>query len=300
MAAARKSLKHVITDLEKSGSLSKLDADALRTAPQWSLTSAEITGYLGGGIIAVGITWIIIAFAQDFNRPTVTLALYVMGAFALAAAWWLRPRSIRSGQAAEVLFGLGVGSLAGAIGITLDDLGLRGSLALALVCAIAITVGLATSRRTSFVGTLIVVVAAQPMIGSIIESFHLSEATFPMIIVLSGALLVWLGLQPVGVALAARVAGSISIVIGSLIFSFVGDNIVRPVVTLAVCTALFYIGTRRINLEFIVGGGIGLTFAIGIITGRILDSIVVQGAIVTASGVAISALALVIVRRGES
>jgi hypothetical protein len=300
MATTRKSLKQVITELEGRGSLNKQDADSLRTAPQWSLTSAEITGYLGGGIVAVGITWIIIAFAQDFNRTAVTLALYAVGALALATAKWLRPRSIRSGQAAEVLFGVGVGSLAGAIGITLNDLGLSGPIALATVSVLTIIIGLATCRRTSFVGTLIVVAAAQPLIGSIIEIFHLSKNAFPLIIVLSGALLVWLGLQRVGVALVARIAGSISIVIGSFIFAVVSENLIRPVASLAVCTALFYIGARRINLEFIVGGGIGVTFAIGIFTGRILDSIVVQGFIVTATGAAISALALVIVRRGES
>lgn len=300
MPSTRKSLRQVITDLEGRGSLSKQDADSLRAAPQWSLTSAEITGYLGGGIIAVGITWIVIAFAQDFNRPAVTLALYVVGTLTLAAARWLRPRGIRSGQAAEVLFGLGVGSLAGAIGITLNDLGLRGSIAVAMASALAIIVGLATCRRTSFIGTLIVVAAAQPLIGSIIETFHLSETTFPLIIVLSGVLLVWLGLQLVGIALLARVAGSISIVIGSLIFAVISDNVIRPMASLAVCAALFYTGTRRINIEFIVGGGTGITFAIAIFTGRILDSIVLQGVIVTTTGVLISALALVIVRRSET
>ena len=300
MNIARKSLKQVISDLEGRGSLSKQDADSLRTAPQWSLTSAEITAYLGGGIIAVGITWIIIAFGQDFNRAAVTLALYVVGVIALASARWLRPRSLRSGQAAEVFFGVGVGSLAGAIGITLENLGLRGSVALALVCVLAIIVGMATCRRTSFAGTVIVVAAAQPLIGSIIETFRLSEKTFPLIIVISGALLVWLGLQRVGVALVARIAGSISIVIGSFIFAVVGENTIRPVVSLAVCTTLFYFGTRRINLEFIVAGGIGITIAIGIITGRILASIVVQGFVVTVTGAAISALALIIVRRSES
>jgi len=298
--STRNSLRQVITDLEGRGSLSKQDADSLRAAPQWSLTSAEITGYLGGGIIAVGITWIVIAFAQDFNRPAVTLALYVVGTLTLAAARWLRPRGIRSGQAAEVLFGLGVGSLAGAIGITLNDLGLRGSIAVAMASALAIIVGLATCRRTSFIGTLIVVAAAQPLIGSIIETFHLSETTFPLIIVLSGVLLVWLGLQLVGIALLARVAGSISIVIGSLIFAVISDNVIRPMASLAVCAALFYTGTRRINIEFIVGGGTGITFAIAIFTGRILDSIVLQGVIVTTTGVLISALALVIVRRSET
>ena len=300
MANSRKSLKQVIADLEERGSLSKQDAESLRTAPQWSLTSAEVTGYLGAGIIAVGITWIIIALAQDFNRAAVTLALYVVGVIALASARWLRPRSIRSGQAAEVLFGVGVGSLAGAIGITLENLGLRGSVALALVCVLAIIVGMATSRRTSFAGTVIVVAAAQPLIGSIIETFHLSERTFPIVIAISGALMVWLGLQRVGVALVARIAGSISIVIGSFIFAVVGETIIRPVVSLAVCTALFYFGARLIKLELIVAGGIGITFAIGILTGQIIASIVVQGFVVTATGAAISALALVIVRRSES
>jgi len=298
--STRKSLRQVITDLEGRGSLSKQDADSLRTAPQWSLNSAEITGYLGGGIIAVGIGWIIIASAKDLDQLTVLLALYVVGAFALATARWLRPRGIRSGQVAEVLFGVGVGSLAGAIGLTLNDLGARDSVAVAIASAIAIIVGLATCRRTSFVGTLIVAVAAQPLIGSIINTFHLSETTFPLIIVLSGALLVWLGFQRVGTAFVARFFGSVSIVIGSLIFAFAGDNIIRPVASLAVCTALFYIGARRINLEFIVGGGVGITIAIGILAERIFDSFVVQGVIVTATGVTISALALVIVRRSES
>lgn len=299
MAEKRKSLGQLITEMQGNGSLSKQEADSLRTAPPWSLTGAEITSYLGGGIISVGITWIIIAITQDFNRTAVTLALYIVGALALVAAWWLRSRGIRSGQSAEVLFGISVGSLAGAIGITLNDLGVRGPHAVAMVSVLAVIVGLATCRRTSCVGTLIVVAAAQPLIASIIETFHLSESTFPMIIVLSGALLIWLGLQLVGIALVARIAGSISIVIGSLIFAFAGDNLIRPVASLAVCSVLFYIGARRINLEFIVGGGVGITFAIGILTGNILDSMVVQGVMVAATGVAISALALVIVKRSE-
>jgi len=147
---------------------------------------------------------------------------------------------------------------------------------------------------------LIVAVAAQPLIGSIIETFRLSETTFPLIIVLSGALLVWLGFQRVGTAFVARFFGSVSIVIGSFVFAVMRDSSFRPIVSIAICAALFYIGARRINLEFIVGGGVGITIAIGILAERIFDSFVVQGVIVTATGVAISALALVIVRRSES
>ena len=299
MPTTRKSLKQVITDLEERKSLSKQDADVLRTAPRWSLTGAEITGYLGGGIIAVGITWIIIAIAQDLNRLTIYLALYIVGALALAAARWLRPRGNRSGQVAEVLFGLGVGSVAGAVGLTLNDLGLRGSIAMAIASALAIIVGLATCRRTLFVGTLIVVVGAQPLIGSIGESFHLSEFVIPLMMVCSGALLILLGLQRVGSALVARFAGSVSIVIGSFVFAVMLGGNFRPIFAIVICTALFYVGARKINLELIVGGAIGFTAAIGILAGRTFDIFVVQGAIVTATGAAISALSLVIIKRKD-
>lgn len=299
MATTRKSLKQVISDLEERGSLNKQDADSLRVAPKWSLTIAEITAYFGGCIIAVGIAWVSIALAQNFDRSAVTLALYLVGALALTAAKWLQPRNIRSGQVAEALFGLSVGSLAGALGITLNNLGLRGSVATAIVSILAIILGLATCRRTSFVGTLIIVAAAQSLIISTIAAFNFSETAHPLIIIFSGALLVWLGLQEIGVALFARFAGAISIVTGSLSFALAGDNIIRSVVSLAICAALFYKGARRINLEFIVGGGTGTTFAIGIFTGKLFDSVVVQGITVTATGVTISALAFVIVRRSE-
>lgn len=300
MPSTRKNLKQVIADLEERNSLSKQDADALRTAPQWSLTGAEITGYLGGGIIAVGIAWIIIAFAQDLHQLTISLALYVVGAVTLASARWLWSRGIRSGQVAEVLFGVGIGSLAGAIGLTLNYLGTRDSVAAVVACTLAIIVGLAICRRTSFVGTLIVAVAAQPLIFSISETFHLSDRTSPLLIVLSGALLVVLGVQRVGTAFVARFFGSVSIVIGSFVFAVMRDSSFRPIVSIAICAVLFYIGARRINIELIVGGGVGITIAIGILAERIFDSFVMQGAIVTATGAAISALSLVIVRRSEA
>lgn len=300
MPSTLKNLKQVILDLEQRGSLSKQDADSLRKAPQWSLTGAEITGYLGGSIIAVGITWIIVAFAQDLNRITVTLTLYIIGAFTLVAASWLRPRGVRFGQVAEVLFGVSIGSLLGAIALTLDNFGLRDSVAVAIASTLAIVVGLATCRRTSFVGTLIVVAATQPLIASIIETFHLSENTFSLLIVLSGALLVALGTNSVGSATFSRVAGSISIVTGSLIFAATGGSIVRPLISLVACAALFSIGARQINLELILAGGTGITIVIGIIAGRIFDSFSIQGAVVTATGVAISALSFVIVRRNDA
>lgn len=300
MPSTPKSLKQVIADLEQRGSISSQDADSLRIAPQWSLTGAEITGYLGGGVVAVGITWIIVAVAQDLNRLIVTLMLYAAGSVALATARWLQSRGVRSGQVAEVLFGIGIGSIAGAIGTTLNNLGVRDSVAVAVASALAISVGLATCRRTSFAGMLLVVIAAQPFIGSIIEIFHLSEITFPLVIELSGGLLIVLGIQRVPSALVARIVGSISIVIGSLIFAVTGESIVRPVISLVVSAALFYFGAHRINLEFIVGGGIGITIAIGVIAGRIFDSSAVQGAVITATGVAISALSLLIVRRNDT
>ena len=300
MPSTRKSLKQVIADLEQRGSISGQDADALRIAPQWSLTGAEITGYLGGGIVAVGITWIIISVSQDLNRLFVTLMLYVTGSVALATARWLRSRGVRSGQVAEVLFGIGIGSIAGAIGTTLNNLGVRDSVAVAVASALAVSVGLATSRRTSFAGMLLVVIGAQPLIGSIIEIFHLSEVTFPLVIDLSGALLIVLGIQRVPSAIVARIAGTISIVIGSLIFAVTGESIVRPVISIVVSAALFYFGAHRINLEVIGGGGIGITIAIGVIAGRIFDSSSLQGAVITATGVAIAALSLLIVRRNEA
>ena len=300
MPSTRKSLRQVIVDLEQRGSISKQDADSLRIAPQWSLSGAEITGYLGGGIVTVGITWIIVAAAQDLNRQIVTFLLYATGAVALATARWLRSRGVRSGQVAEVLFGIGIGTMVGAIGTTLNNLGVRDSVAVAVASALAVSVGLATCRRTSFAGMLLVVVAAQPLIGSISETFHLSENTFPLLIDLSGGLLVVLGIQRVPSALVARIAGSTSIVVGSLIFAVTGESIVRPVISLVVSSALFYFGARRINLEFIVGGGAGITIAIGVISGRIFDSSSVQGVVITATGAAISALSLFIVRHNES
>lgn len=300
MKATRKSLRQVIADLEVRNSLSKQDADALRTAPRWSLTAAEITGYLGVGIIGVGTTWTVIAVVQDLNRATIYFALYLVGAIALAVAWWLRPRGIRSSQVAEVLFGIGVGLLAGAIGLTLNDLGLRDSIAAAVASTLAVVVGLATCRRTLFVGTLIVVAAAQPLIGSVSGSFHLSESVLPLVIILSGALLVFLGLQRVGSPLIARLAGSASIVVGSFAFAVTEDSKLRPILSIVICATLFYIGARRINLEFIVGGGTGITIAIAILAERIFDAFVMQGAVVTATGAAVLALSLVIIRRRDT
>lgn len=297
MTATRKSLRQVIADLEASNSLSKPDADSLRDAPRWSLTKAEITGYLGGGIIAVGLTWIIIAIAQDLSRATVYFVLYVVGAVAFAIARWLHPRGVRSAQVSEVLFGLGVGSLAGAIGLTLNDLDVRGSIAVAIVSTLAIIIGLTTCTRTSFVGTLLVVSAAQPLLGSISDSFHISESVFPLVIILSGALLVALGLQRVGAPLVARVVGSASIVMGSVAFAATNEGSFQPILSIAMCSTLFYVGARQIDLELIVGGGIGITIAMGILAARTFDTVVMQGAVVTITGVVISALSLTLIKR---
>lgn len=299
MPATRKSLNQIIAELEARNSLGKQDADSLRTAPRWSLSGAEITGYLGIGIIALGITWTTIAVVQDLDQLTTYIALYVFGTVALAAARWLQSRGIRSAQVAEALFGIGVGSLAAAIGLTLNDVGLLGSTSAAIASAIAVMVGLITCRRTIFVGTLIVVAAVHPLVMSIGETLDLSESVFPLMIVLAGALLVLLGLQPVGSAVVARAAGSASIVFGSIVFAIWRESNFRSIISIAICATLFYIGARRINLEIIVGGGIGITFAIGILMGRTFDSVVLQGAVVTATGAAISALSFVIVRRGD-
>lgn len=300
MSTTRRSLKQVIADLEERESLSKHDADTLRRAPRWSLSGAEITAYLGGGIIAVGVTWIIIAIAQDLNRLTVYLAMYIFGAIALVAARLLRTRGNRSGQVAEALFGLGIGSLAGAVGLTLNDQGLPGPGAVAITSALAIIIGLAMCQRTLFIGTLIVVAATQPLIGSIGESFDFSESTLPQLMIVSGAFLVLLGFQRVGSALIARLAGSISIVIGSFVFAVMRGGSFRPIFSIVICATLFYVGTRGVNLEVIIGGGIGITIAIGILAERTLNAFVVQGAIVTATGAAISALSLVVIKRKDA
>lgn len=300
MTPTRKSLREVIADLETRNSISTQDADALRTAPRWTFRGAEITGYLGGGIIAVGVAWIIIAIAQDLNRVTIYFALYVAGAIALAIARWLRPRGARSSQVAELLFGLGVGSLAGAIGLTLNDLELRGSVAITIAAALALLVGLAVCRRTVFVGTLIVIVAGLALIGSISESFNLAESLMPLLLILSGALGILLGFQRVGIPLVARVAGSLGIMNGSTSFAALGDRSFRSIGSIAICATLFYIGARTVKLELILGGGVGITIAIGILAGRTFDSGAVQGAVVTAAGAAIAALSFLVVRRGDS
>lgn len=292
MSPRRKTLSEVIDDLETSGRLDSREVDELRTAPTWWVAPTELLAFLGGAIAIVGLVWTLGALFPDLSLGAIDAGLYVLSLVTGVAAWFLHGRGDRLERLTEVLLAVTTGLFATAVGVSVHLAGASTESGVWWGALLAFVAGIVLIPRTMFIGTVITVIALQPLTAVSIDLSGVTEPWGGLFFVASGAVLYFIGTRDIGLSFAARGVGAMSIVIAMFNMAVYRDDIATAIASLIVAGLIFTIGARRTLIETLIAGGIGTTMSVGALASQLFDSDVMQGATVLVCGVALVTLSL--------
>ena len=300
MAKSRKSVVSLIAELEAAGKLTSSEAHELRVAPKWAIPFSDVASYLGGSVIFVGLVWIVVALMQDMSRATIDAALFVATGATAFLSFTLIKKGGRLNTLGESIAAVSTMTFAFAIGLLLDIFNMHDDYILLIASAVALIIGIGLSKRTTFVGTIIIVVATQPFMAAVISEFIPDTPVAPLLFAGSGSVLIWFSLRNIGLRFVARAAGAVSILIAAIAFSTWDSTMWQPLVGFAIVGLLFIFGANRMYLEVVALGGLGVTIITGILAGQLFDSPLAQGISVIGVGAVIVFTSIAISKKGST
>ena len=300
MAKNRKSVGSLIAEFEAAGKLTTSEAQEFRDAPKWVIPFSDIASYLGGSVIFVGLVWIVVALMQDMSRATIDAALFVATGATAFLSFTLIKKGGRLNTLGESIAAVSTMTFAFAIGLLLDIFNVHDDYILLIASAVALIIGIGLSKRTTFVGTIIIVVATQPFMAAVISEFIPDTPVAPLLFACSGSVLIWFSLRNIGLRFVARAAGAVSILIAAIAFSTWDSTMWQPLVGFAIVGLLFIFGANRMYLEVVALGGLGVTIITGILAGQLFDSPLAQGISVIGVGAVIVFTSIAISKKGSA
>ena len=300
MAKNRKSVVSLIAELEAAGKLTSSEAHELRVAPKWAIPFSDVASYLGGSVIFVGLVWIVVALMQDVSQIGIDTALFIASSATAFLSFKLMKKGGRLNTLGESIAAVSTMTFAFAIGLLLDILNVNEDLILLIVSTMALAIGIGLSSRTTFIGTIITVATTQPFMVAVITTCIPDTPITPLLFVGSGSVLIWFSLRNIGLRFIARGAGAVSIVIASIGYSTWDSNNWQPIVGFAIVGLLFIFGAKRMHLEIVAVGGIGITIITGVLAGQLFDSPLLQGLSVIGVGAIIVFTSIAISKKGDA
>jgi hypothetical protein len=300
MAKNRKSVVSLIAELEAAGKLTSSEAHELRVAPKWAIPFSDVASYLGGSVIFVGLVWIVVALMQDVSQIGIDTALFIASSATAFLSFKLMKKGGRLNTLGESIAAVSTMTFAFAIGLLLDILNVNEDLILLIVSTMALAIGIGLSSRTTFIGTIITVAATQPFMVAVITTCIPDTPITPLLFVGSGSVLIWFSLRNIGLRFIARGAGAVSIVIASIGYSTWDSNNWQPIVGFAIVGLLFIFGAKRMHLEIVAVGGLGITIITGVLAGQLFDSPLLQGLSVIGVGAIIVFTSIAISKKNDA
>lgn len=300
MAKNRKSVASLIAEFEAAGKLTASEAQEFRDAPRMVLPFSDVASYLGGSVVFVGLVWIVIALMQDASQAGIDTALFIASFATAFLSFKLMKKGGRLNTLGESIAAVSTMTFAFAIGLLLDILNVNQDLILLIVSTTALAIGIGLSSRTTFIGTLIIVIATQPFMAAVISTCIPDTPITPLLFVVSGSVLIWFSLRNIGLRFIARGAGAVSIVIASIGYSTWDSNNWQPIIGFAIVGLLFIFGAKRTHLEIVAVGGLGITIITGVLAGQLFNSPLLQGISVIGVGAIIVFTSIAISKKGDA
>jgi len=299
MAKNRKSVGSLINEYEASGKLTASEAQEFRDAPMWSIPFSDIASYLGGSVIFVGLVWIVAALMHDMSQASIDAALFIASCATAILSYKLMKKGGRLNTLGESIAAVSTMTFAIAISLLLDICNVHSDYILLIASAVALAIGIGLSSRTTFIGTIIVS-ATQPFMAGAITQFFPDTSVAPLLFVGSGTALMWFSLRNIGLRFVARGAGAASILIAAIAYSTWDNNTWQPIIGFAIVGLLFIFGAKRMHLEVVAAGGLGVTVITGVLAGRLFNSPLMQGLSVIGVGVIIVFTSIAISKKGNA
>lgn len=292
VSSRRKTLSDVIDDLEHSGRLNSQEIADLRTAPTWWVAPIELLAFLGGAIAIVGLVWTLGALFPDLSLGAIDAGLYVLSVATGVVVWLLHGRGPRLDRLAEVLMAVSTGLFATAVGVSVHLAGASTETGVWWGALLAFIVGVVLIPRTMFIGTVITVIAVQPLMAVSIDLSGVTEPWGALFFTASGVVLFLLGTREIGLSIAARGVGAFSIVFSMFNVAVYQDDLAMALASLIVAGLVFTVGARKTLIETLIAGGIGTTMSVGVLATQLFTSEVMQGASVLVCGIVLVTLSL--------
>jgi len=280
----RATRREILKQLVDGGRLDPDDADSIARAPGWSFSTPELVGYVGAGLLAVGLIRLLIA--AEASPSAIALLLLITGALSLLATRRIPNGSSLRDRLAELVEVAAALQLSIGAGILVErELLERADLAVALVATVTLIWGI---RRLDavLVGWIMVPAAALVAIAAWIGVADLADSGAPPVLALLAIALVGLASarseQPG--SLLARVAASGTLFAASMMWLSLYDGARGALPVIAAGVAWFALGSTVRWFESVGVGG--LITVIGVV-GWVLDSElgeVTQGLVIVAIG----------------
>lgn len=296
----RKTQREVLDGLVRTGRLTPDESHEIAGAPLWTFSVRELIGYLGGLIIAAGVVQIINVVFRDASKWAVVIALYAAAAVLGLVSWQLARRESWQQRLGEVFEIAALGATAGATGIILDDLDMRGEWIGFILTAAGVLYGLARTAKSRFAGTVVLswslpffAIVTAVLIDE--NSDWLSGATM----LVAAVVLLSIGNSPVGAAFVARAVGSIFVISGSFTL---GSGLDSPahLIPILVGAALFAVATSILAPEMLVAGAICVVGGVVMTVNEWIEGDLARGLVIVATGLGTLAVLGVQMRRAVS
>lgn len=283
-----------------TGRLSPEESHEITGAPLWTFSVRELIGYLGGLIVAAGVVQIISVVFRDASKWAVVAALYTATAVLGLVSWQLAKRGSWQQRLAEVFEVAALGAAAGATGIILDDLDMRGEWIGFILTGAGVLWGLARTANSRFVGTVLLswslpffaIVTAQLIDDN---SDWLSGVTM----LVAAAVLLGVGNSPVGAPFVARAVGSIFVISGSFTL---GGGLDSPAHLIPIVTGalLFTVATSILAPEMLVAGAVCVVGGVVMTVNEWIEGDLARGLVIVATGLGMLAVLGAQMRRAVS
>lgn len=295
----RKTQHEILDELVREGRITTADSQNIRTAPVWSFEVRELLGYLAAAIIGVGVIRIVAVVLEGASRGAIATLLYIVAVVLAYVAWRFRGTSPIKKRLGEVCELGAVGALCGATGLVLSYTDISAEVDATMISSVVLVWSLWRARHSLFAGTIEMVIAT-PVLCGVVGSQIQDDRPYVagILLLVSGAAVLWYGWQEIGVPFLARVAGSMFSVVGAqMLGDFRGVGLILPIV---VGAALFGIGSLQLAPEMLLIGA-GCTI-IGIVRAVMswVHNDLAQGIVIVATGLAILAVLGTQMRRAVS
>lgn len=271
-------------------------ADDIYYAPRFSFSIRELVSYLAGLIIAVGVIRVIAVAFEDASQLTISVVLYIVSAMVGVLSWQFSKKSEVLQRFGEILELGSLGSFVGASALALNEADMRGEWIGILLSSVAIAWGLFRMPSTRFAGTVAFVAGVPALATSIATLIDEDNPRWGGVFTLiSGAILVTVGLRSIHAPYVARAVGALTTFIGSMMLASELNNAeMLPIFTGAL---LFALGSLFLAPELLLAGSIAVVSGIVMTTTEYIDNDLAQGLVIIATGLAVLGVLSVQMRR---
>ena len=289
----------VIDDLVARHRLTEDEAFAIRHAPRWAVTRAELVIYLAAIIIAAGLVRLVIALVDGMDEPALAAVTGAAGALTAAGTRALIPRAGALGRLAEALEVVAVGLLATSLGLVVHILvsdsprpGVdpweinrnAGPWSVIVPAVIATAWGLYRRHHTAIAGALITAPSALCATGALMAltdaSSAMGAATFAGV---ACAMIAMSTHRQIADTLL-RLTAAVVLVVSTPVWFAEHNVVLGTLPVLVVAAVVFAVAAQQQWIEALVAAATMVVIAVVGAAIRVIDDPVLEGVAVVATG----------------